>query len=55
MSLVHRVEQQTVAEREMSRLAWMALMLTPGMGPTTDLEGDGAVGGGGAAVRGFVD
>jgi DNA processing protein len=34
MSLVHRVEQQTVAEREMSRLAWMALTLTPGMGPT---------------------
>jgi DNA processing protein len=34
MSLVHRSEQQTVGEQEMSRLAWMALTLTPGMGPT---------------------
>jgi DNA processing protein len=34
MSLVHRSEQQTIGEQEMSRLAWMALTLTPGMGPT---------------------
>jgi DNA processing protein len=34
MSLVHRSEHQTVGEQEMSRLAWMALTLTPGMGPT---------------------
>jgi DNA processing protein len=34
MSLVHRSEQQTVEKQEMSRLAWMALTLTPGMGPT---------------------
>ena len=34
MDLVHRSEQQTVEKQEMSRLAWMALTLTPGMGPT---------------------
>lgn len=34
MGLVHRSEQQRVGEQKMSRLAWMALTLTPGMGPT---------------------
>src|SRR6185437_5952734 len=34
MGLVHRSEQQTVEKQEISRLAWMALTLTPGMGPT---------------------
>jgi DNA processing protein len=34
MSLVHWSEQQPVGEQKMSRLAWMALTLTPGMGPT---------------------
>src|ERR1700710_1633180 len=32
MSLEHRVERDTVARREISRLGWMALILTPGMG-----------------------
>src|SRR6185312_2520884 len=32
--LMHRVEQDTVATQERARLAWMALTLTPGMGPT---------------------
>ena len=50
MSLVHRVEQQTVAEREMSRLAWMALTLTPGMGPTRIWKAMGRLG---AAARLF--
>jgi len=31
---MHRVEQDTVATQERARLAWMALTLTPGMGPT---------------------
>jgi DNA processing protein len=34
MGLVHRSEQQMVEKQEMSRLAWVALTLTPGMGPT---------------------
>src|ERR1700730_16587676 len=44
MSLVHRVEQDTVAEQEMSRLAWMALTLTPGMGPTRIWKAVGRLG-----------
>ena len=50
MSLVQRVEQHTVAEREMSRLAWMALTLTPGMGPTRIWKAMGRLG---AAARLF--
>ncbi|HEV2709852.1 MAG TPA: DNA-processing protein DprA [Edaphobacter sp.] len=34
MGLEHRSEQQMVEKQEMSRLAWVALTLTPGMGPT---------------------
>ena len=31
---MHRVEQDTVATLDVARMAWMALMLTPGMGAT---------------------
>jgi len=47
---VHNALEGTTAEREGSRLAWMALTLTPGMGPTRCAK---AVAGLGAAERLF--
>jgi DNA processing protein len=47
---VHNSLERTAAERERSRLAWMALTLTPGMGPTRCTK---AVAGLGAAERLF--
>src|SRR5258708_1851625 len=34
LSLAQQGAEQAVAGQELSRLAWMALALTPGMGPT---------------------
>jgi DNA processing protein len=47
---VHNLVERTAVERERSRLAWMALTLTPGMGPTRCAK---AVAGLGSAERLF--
>src|SRR5258708_34423196 len=44
MSFAERYEASDVGKRELAKLAWMALMLTPGMGPTRIWKAMGRLG-----------
>src|SRR5258708_35179786 len=44
MSFAERYEASDVGKRELAKLAWMASMLTPGMGPTRIWKAMGRLG-----------
>jgi DNA processing protein len=44
MSFAERYEAGDVGKRELAKMAWMALMLTPGMGPTRIWKAMGRLG-----------
>src|SRR6202040_1436727 len=44
MSFAERYEASDVGKRELAKMAWMALMLTPGMGPTRIWKAMGRLG-----------